>query len=116
MPYRHLQNPARRALATFSAPFPVTFLLGHDAQATKAFLPVTPGAKPFPTSGPSVLLPLSEMLNCPPYSSPHDSQGLSLNIPTSLTHPLRPGHPVRLSHRTCTSSPFITIAIIWLVA
>lgn len=60
--YKTLQE---MALAAFPVPFPVSLMLGHDTHTTEAFLLVTPGSEAISPSGPSVSLPLAEMLYSP---------------------------------------------------
>lgn len=57
------------ALATFPVPPPVILMLGHDTQATEAFLPATLVCQAIPPLGPSVSLPPAETL-CPPIHHP----------------------------------------------
>lgn len=103
MTYKSLNE---MALAPLSAPFPVTLLLGYDARATQAFIPVTPGWEAISHFSTSMLLLLAEML-CP-LLSPMAARACARTLPLhrSLPSPLTRCQVTLIDSVTelCTSS------------
>lgn len=101
------------ALATFSAPLPMTPLLGYNAQLTEAFLSVIPVCQAI-SHFRTICVTAFGKNALSPHSLLHDSQGLGLNIHRTLPLPLACGQtsPLGSLIEPCTLLQFITTAIL----